>query len=79
MSPDSITDAWTNWQPSQKNISRSYEEHFYPDEFNDFAARMQWAAEVKKSQSSSYRQRHKGLQPVVIKAVADKTVKLNAT
>lgn len=80
MSPDSITDAWTNWQPSQKSISRRYEEHFYPDEFNDFAARMQWAAEGKGNRNPVVIVNGiKGLQPVVIKAVAGKTVKLNAT
>lgn len=43
ISPDSLTTAWTNWQQPQKNISRSYEERFYPAIFCDFAARMAWA------------------------------------
>jgi len=42
--PDSLTTAWTNWQEPQKSISRKYEERFYADTFNDFAARMRWAA-----------------------------------
>ncbi len=41
---DSLTTAWTNWRQPQKGISRQYEEKFYPDIFNDFAARMEWAA-----------------------------------
>ena len=41
--PDSLTTAWTNWQHPQKEISRGYEEWFYPAIFNDFAARMEWA------------------------------------
>ena len=41
---DSLTTAWTNWRQPQKGISRQYEEKFYPDTFNDFAARIQWAA-----------------------------------
>lgn len=45
VSPDSLTQAWTNWQQPLKDISDAYEKGFYPDEFNDFAARMQWAAE----------------------------------
>lgn len=45
MSPDSLTSAWTNWHQPVKDISDAYERRFYPDEFNDFAARMQWAAQ----------------------------------
>lgn len=43
ISPDGETYAWTNWQQPLKDISNAYEHKFYPDEFNDFAARMQWA------------------------------------
>ena len=45
VSPDRETSAWTNWQQPLKGISDTYEKKFYPDEFRDFAARMQWAAE----------------------------------
>lgn len=41
--PDSLTTAWTNWEQPQKGISRKYEERFYPETFNDFAARIEWA------------------------------------
>ena len=44
ISPDGETACWTNWQQPLKDISDSYEKKFYPDEFNDFAARMEWAA-----------------------------------
>ncbi|MCQ2182371.1 MAG: DUF1593 domain-containing protein [Bacteroidales bacterium] len=47
VSPDGRTHAWTNWMEPQRSISRNYENRFYRDEFNDFAARMQWAAEGK--------------------------------
>ena len=43
LSPDGETYAWTNWEQPLKGISNTYERKFYPDEFNDFAARMQWA------------------------------------
>lgn len=43
MCPDSVTVAWTNWEQPQKSISRKYEERFYPETFNDFAARIEWA------------------------------------
>ncbi len=45
LSPDSLTMAWTNWQEPEHSVSDSYERRFYFEEFNDFAARMQWANE----------------------------------
>ena len=45
--PDSLTVAWTNCNQPMKGISRKYEERFYPDTFDDFAARMDWAADGK--------------------------------
>ena len=45
MCPDSLTTAWTSWQEPLRSISVGYKTRFYPDELNDFMARMQWAAE----------------------------------
>lgn len=45
VSPDRETYAWTNYWEPLRSISNAYEHKFYPDEFNDFAARMQWADE----------------------------------
>ncbi len=45
LSPDSLTQSWTNWQQPLKDLSDAYEKRFYPEEFRDFAARMQWAEE----------------------------------
>ena len=42
---DSLTTAWTSWQEPLRSISVGYKRRFYPDELNDFCARMQWAAE----------------------------------
>ena len=42
---DSLTTAWTSWQEAVRSISVAYKQRFYPDELNDFCARMQWAAE----------------------------------
>ncbi len=42
---DSLTTAWTSWQEPLRSISVAYKQRFYPDELNDFMARMQWAAE----------------------------------
>ena len=44
---DSLTTAWTSWQEPVRSISVGYKRRFYPDELNDFCARMQWAAEGK--------------------------------
>ena len=45
ISPDSLTTAWNSWQEPVRSISVGYKQRFYPDELNDFMARMQWAAE----------------------------------
>ena len=45
LSPDSLTTAWNSWQEPVRSISVGYKRRFYPDELNDFKARMQWAAE----------------------------------
>ena len=42
---DSLTTVWTSWQEPLRSISVGYKQRFYPDELNDFMARMQWAAE----------------------------------
>ena len=42
---DSLTTAWTSWQEPLRSISVGYKTLFYPDELNDFMARMQWADE----------------------------------
>ncbi len=47
LSPDSLTTAWNSWQEPTRSISIGYKRRFYPDELNDFKARMQWAAEGK--------------------------------
>lgn len=61
LSPDSVTMAWTNWHEPVKSISNAYEHKFYPDEFNDFAARMQWAAEGKGNRNPVVRVVRNGL------------------
>ena len=47
MCPDSLTVAWTNWRPPQKDISKQYELRFYDDTFRDFSARIEWAEKGK--------------------------------
>lgn len=44
LSPDSITYCFSNMRPEIREISQKYEKYFYPAIFNNFAARMEWAA-----------------------------------
>jgi len=80
LSPDGKTHAWTNWMEPHRSISRGYENRFYKDEFNDFAARMQWAAEGKGNTNPVVSiNGDAGLQVMNIVAKAGDTVKLDAS
>ena len=79
ISPDRETSAWTNWQQPLKGISNRYEHQFYPDEFNDFAARMQWADTGSGNVNPVVVINGKsGLKPMVIKAKAGKKLTFDA-
>ena len=80
MCPDSLTIAWTSWQEPLRSISVGYKHRFYPDELNDFMARMQWADEGRGNHNPQVIiNRQKGLQPIHIKAKAGKTIRLDAS
>lgn len=90
MCPDSLTTAWTSWQEPVHSISIGYKRRFYPDELNDFMARMQWADEGKgnrnpsvvvKTSSKTIKSRNGNnyLSPIHIKAEAGKTILLDAS
>ena len=90
MCPDSLTTAWTSWQEPLRSISVGYKTRFYPDELNDFMARMQWADEGRGNHNPTVivcstsgrlqgKKNEKGLQPIHIKAKAGKTIKLDAS
>ena len=80
ISPDRETSAWTNWQQPLKGISNIYEHKFYPDEFNDFAARMQWADTGSGNINPvAVINGKRGLQPMVIKAKAGKQLSFDAS
>ena len=77
---DSLTTAWTSWQEPLRSISVGYKQRFYPDELNDFMARMQWADEGRGNHNPQVIiNRQKGLQPVRLKAKAGKTILLDAS
>jgi hypothetical protein len=78
--PDSLTIAWNSWQEPIRSISVGYKQRFYPDELNDFMARMQWAAEGRGNRNPQVIVNgQKGLSPIVIHAKAGKIVRLNAS
>ncbi|MBR5735856.1 MAG: DUF1593 domain-containing protein [Bacteroidales bacterium] len=80
ISPDRETFAWTNWQEPLKGISDRYEKRFYPDEFRDFAARMQWAAEGSGNHNPVVLiGRDGGIAPVVADAKAGQTISFDAS
>ena len=80
ISPDGETSAWTNWQNPLRSISGGYERKFYPDEFNDFAARMQWAAEGQGNHNPVVRIDGKeGLAPLQVSARAGASLRFDAS
>ena len=80
LSPDRETCAWTNWQEPLKSISSAYEHRFYPDEFNDFAARMQWAAEGRGNRNPIVRiDGRSGPKPLEVTAPAGAELRFDAS
>jgi hypothetical protein len=91
ISPDRETSAWTNWEQPLKGVSDRYEKKFYPDEFRDFASRMQWAAEgagnrnpvvslsVKVGRKSLKDINPTGLKPIEITVKAGSRLTLDAS
>ena len=71
---DSLTTAWTSWQEPLRSISVAYKRRFYPDELNDFCARMQWAAEGKGNHNPQV-----VIAPLRISAKAGDTIRLDAS
>ena len=80
ISPDGETKAWTNWMEPLKGISSAYERRFYPDEFNDFAARMQWAAEGRGNRNPVVRiQGREGIAPLEVRTHPGASLRFDAS
>ncbi len=80
MCPDSLTTAWNSWQEPVRSRSIGYKKRFYPDELNDFMARMEWAEEGRGNHNPTVVVNgKKGLQPVHIKAKAGGRLHLDAS
>jgi hypothetical protein len=78
--PDSLTTAWTSWEEPTRSISVGYKQRFYPDELNDFMARMQWAGEGRGNRNPQVVVNgHEGLSPITINATLGETVRLDAS
>lgn len=77
---DSLTTAWTSWQEPVISISVGYKTRFYPDEINDFMARMQWADEGQGNHNPQVViNGNDGLQPIQIQAKAGDSIRLDAS
>ena len=77
---DSLTTAWTSWQEPLRSISVGYKQRFYPDELNDFMARMQWADGGNGNHNplvviNGSQER----QPLCVKAKAGESIRLDAS
>ena len=80
VSPDSLTIAWNSWQEPLRSISVGYKQRFYPDELNDFMARMQWADEGKGNHNPVVViNGHKNSSPIVLHAKAGTVVYFDAS
>ena len=78
LSPDSVTECFTNMRPEIKEISRKYEKYFYPAIFNNFAARMEWAANgVGNHNPELVINGIGGLSPIEIKVSAGDSIRLD--
>ena len=77
---DSLTTAWTSWQEPVISISVGYKTRFYPDEINDFMARMQWADEGQGNHNPQVViNGSERLQPIQIQAKAGESIRLDAS
>ncbi|MBR4388046.1 MAG: DUF1593 domain-containing protein [Prevotella sp.] len=78
--PDSLTTAWTSWEEPTRSISVGYKMRFYPDELNDFMARMQWAAEGQGNHNPQVVVNGDAtLSPLVLHVKAGETLHLDAS
>ena len=78
VSPDSVTSCFTNLRNDIKEVSRKYEEYFYPAVFNNFVARMDWAANGRGNRNPELViNGQKGLSPIVIEVKSGENISLD--
>ncbi len=77
---DKETNCWTNHTGKAKEIAEKYANYFYQAEFNDFAARMDWAEFGKGNRNPTVIVNGvSGIQSLAVKAKAGEKIKLDAT
>ena len=77
---DDATYSFTNHSGDPKETSRKYEEYFYPAIFNNFAARMDWAANGKGNRNPvAVVNGSKGFQIINVEASPGSNVVLDAS
>ena len=91
LTADTLTTAWVSWQEPVRATSVEYKRRFYPDELNDFIARMQWVAEGRgnhnplivighgRSPFFTLGRNHQSITPIHLKAKAGRTIRLDAS
>lgn len=78
--PDSLTYAWTSCHQPLQTQTENYKKRFYPDELNDFAARIAWAENGMGNHNPTVNiNGSKGISQLIIKAKAGEDIVLNAS
>jgi len=80
ISKDNETYAWSSWQQPTMSISENYYRKFFPDQLNDFIARIEWAEKGSgNSNPVVIVNGNKGKSPIRIKAVSGQQVIVDAS
>lgn len=78
--PDNFTFAYTNHEGSASKICAKYEAYFYPATFNNFAARMDWAATGTGNRNPVIiLNKDQGIEPIHIERKPGKSITLDAS
>ncbi len=78
--PDEVTRAYTNHKGKAFDICSRYFFYFYPAIFNDFAARMDWAADGSGNRNPEVViNGRKGLDHIIIKSSPGRKIRLDAS
>lgn len=80
ISKDNETYAWNSWQQPTMSISENYYRRFFPDQLNDFIARIEWAEKGEGNHNPVVIVNGKrGNAPIHIKASAGRQVVVDAS
>jgi len=80
LTPDETTSSYTNHKGKSNEICSKYESYFYPAKFNNFAARMDWAAYGKGNRNPIVIiNGDSSLNPIQIQKKQGKSINLDAS